>query len=86
MSLSNIKVNNSSIIGIDAAPILMSDNLVKSEGVYKAVENRTMIPLDSLFLFKPGHINSSGSFVDSGEYIIIPVIDGDYFTIKNNIN
>ena len=36
MSLSNIKVNNSTVIGVDEQPTAESDNLVKSEGVFGA--------------------------------------------------
>ena len=35
MSLSTIKINNSSVIGVDNEPTASSDNLIKSDGVYK---------------------------------------------------
>jgi hypothetical protein len=39
MSLSNIKVNNSSIIGVDDEPTDGSNNLVKSGGIFNKILN-----------------------------------------------
>ena len=75
MSLSNIKVNDSTITGVDNEPILGSDNLVKSGGV--AFES---FLLDGISRQSPvnGMVAKDNTFqLDNGHHKAIPVNDGD---------
>ena len=49
MSLSNIKVNNSNVIGVDEVPVYGSKNLIKSGGIVNALKTLTSTLYVNLF-------------------------------------
>ena len=74
MSLSNIKVNNSTVTGVDEQPIAGSDNLIKSGGVDKAilgVENEFI----SNSIIKEKYLDTYGNLVDNALYCVTGFIE-----------
>ena len=60
MSLSNIKVNNLSVLGIDDKPISESNNIVKSNGIYKEFESiNGYNSYETLSFSKTGYIDAN---------------------------
>jgi len=53
MSLSNIKVNNSTVTGVDNEPTAGSDNLIKSGGVFKFLFNKFIKGADMTYVETP---------------------------------